>query len=135
MTATEAQFAKVAAATRRRRQPLRGAAEIGLRVGKVRNKYKVGKHFDLEITEDSFRYARKAAEAERTSIVQKAERSKAAKEKAATKRTADGFTVESFRCLLSNLATIVKNRVRPAGTSIDPFVMMTIHERTTPRCI
>jgi transposase len=223
LAATEAELAKIAAATRRHRKSLRGAAAIGLRVGKVKDKYKVGKHFDLEITEDSFQYARKtaqivgeaaldgiyvvrtnvpreeftaretvgaykslsvveqafrtmklidlkvrpihhrlegrvrahvflcmlayhvewhmrqalapmlfddhdkaAAEAERTSIVRKAERSKAAKEKVSTKRTADGFAVESFRCLLSGLGTIVKNWVRPTGTVIEPFVMMTI---------
>ena len=33
---------------------LHGQDEIGLRVGKVVNKYKVGKHFNLEIRDDSF---------------------------------------------------------------------------------
>jgi transposase len=39
---------------------LTGADEIGLRVGKVINQYKVGKHFDLIIEDTHFLYARKA---------------------------------------------------------------------------
>lgn len=35
---------------------LKGADQIGLRVGKVLNKYKVGKHFDLAIEEDRFTF-------------------------------------------------------------------------------
>ena len=35
---------------------LRGAGAIGVRVGKVVNQYKVGKHFELEIRDDSFDY-------------------------------------------------------------------------------
>ena len=60
LAATERLLAKVQQATRRRRQPLRGKAEIGLRVGKSINRYKVGKHFRIRITEDSFHYERKA---------------------------------------------------------------------------
>jgi transposase len=222
LAATEAELAKIAAATQRSKDPLRGAAEIGLRVGAVRNKYKVGKHFDLQITEDSFRYARKAeqiareaaldgiyvvrtnvprdeftadqtvraykslsvverafrtmkmvdlkvrpiyhrlegrvrahvflcmlayfvewqmrkalapmlfddhdkpaAEAGRVSAVQKAQRSEAAKKKASTKQTPDGFPVQSFQDLLSNLGTIIRNWMRPKGMSIEPFAMTT----------
>jgi len=39
---------------------LAGADEIGLRVGKVINQYKVGKHFDLAIGDTSFVFARNA---------------------------------------------------------------------------
>jgi transposase len=38
---------------------LRGADEIGLRVGKIINQYKVAKHFELAISERSFTFARK----------------------------------------------------------------------------
>lgn len=38
---------------------LQGADEIGLRVGKVINQYKVAKHFELAITEASFTFTRK----------------------------------------------------------------------------
>ena len=40
---------------------LRGRAEIGLRVGRVVNKYKVAKHFTLTITDTAFRFARRDA--------------------------------------------------------------------------
>ena len=45
-------------ATRRARRPLRGPDAIGVRVGKVLGKYKVGKHFVLDIREDSLSYRR-----------------------------------------------------------------------------
>ena len=58
LAATERELERVAAATRRSRTPLRGQDRIGLRVGKVLNRFKMGKHFHLEITADSFRYWR-----------------------------------------------------------------------------
>ena len=58
LAATERELEKIAAATRRARRPLRGEAEIGLRVGKVINRYKVAKHFRIEISETSFTYER-----------------------------------------------------------------------------
>jgi len=50
-----------------------------------------------------------AADAARASIVAKAERSSAADRKAATKHTADGGPVHSFRSLLDDLATVTRN--------------------------
>lgn len=41
---------------------LRGRAEIGLRVGRVVNKYKVAKHFALTITDTAFRFAIREAQ-------------------------------------------------------------------------
>lgn len=58
LAATEKHLAKIAAAVGRRRGPLRGADKIGLRVGKVLDRFKVGKHFRIEITDRSFGYAR-----------------------------------------------------------------------------
>jgi len=58
LAATEKLLAKVAAAVERAQRPLHGADRIGLRVGKVRDRYKVGKHFRIEITDDSFGYER-----------------------------------------------------------------------------
>ncbi len=55
-----------------------------------------------------------AAEAARASPVDPALRSKAARAKAGTKRTPDGQPVHSFRSLLGDLATLTRNRVRPA---------------------
>jgi Transposase len=58
LQATERALAQIAQATTRTRRRLSGQAKIALRVGKVRNRFKMGKHFQLEITEEAFRYAR-----------------------------------------------------------------------------
>jgi transposase len=65
LTATEKQLEKIAAATTRPKRPLRGKQNIGLRAGKILNRYKMGKHFQLRIEEDSFHYERKTANIER----------------------------------------------------------------------
>jgi hypothetical protein len=61
LAATARELERIAAATRRGRNRLRGQDRIGLRVGKVLNRYKMGKHFRLEITADSFTYERDQA--------------------------------------------------------------------------
>jgi hypothetical protein len=192
---------------------LAGADKIGLRVGKVIGKYKVGKHFDLDMKDASFKYivndSRVAAEAAldgiyviRTSVakdrlsdaqavldykrladverafrtlkgidlqvrpirhrlehrvkahiflsmlayyvqwhmreawaeltfadadaedmdaaraqnpVARAERSQAARDKAHTRRLADGTPALAFTRLLAHLATIVRNTLQPEG--------------------
>ena len=58
LAATENELQTIAAATRRARRPLRGHDTIALRVGKVRNKFKMAKHFDLDITDDAFTFTR-----------------------------------------------------------------------------
>jgi transposase len=65
LAATEKQLEKIAAATKRKKRPLRGKQNIGLRAGKIVNRYKMGKHFQLRIEEDSFHYERKTANIER----------------------------------------------------------------------
>jgi transposase len=222
LAATEKQLEKIAAATKRSRRPLRGKQNIGLRAGKILNRYKMGKHFELRIEEDSFHYQRKQAniereqnldgiyvirtsvkaealsseqvvasykslsgverafrslktvdlhvrpihhrlpdrvrahillcmlayyvewhmrqllapmlfddhdkpqaQAARTSIVAPAQRSDAARRKAATKKTGDGLKVHSFQTLLGDLATIVKNRILPKDKKIPAFDMLT----------
>jgi len=65
LAATEKQLDKIAAATRRKRHPLRGKKEIGLAVGRVLGRYKMAKHFHLVIEEDSFRATRQQAQIER----------------------------------------------------------------------
>jgi len=59
LEATEQELEKIVVATQRKSRRLKGEDKIALRVGKVRNKYKMGKHFELEITSDSFGYHRK----------------------------------------------------------------------------
>ena len=65
LAATEKQLEKIAAATRRAKRPLRGKQNIGVRAGKILNRYKMGKHFQLRIEDDSFHYERKTANIER----------------------------------------------------------------------
>ena len=222
LEATEREFAKIAEATTRKARPLAGTDKIALRVGQVRNKYKVAKHFEVEITDDSFRYARKleqieeeaaldgfyvirtnvapkklgaeevvriykglsvverafrsmktmdlkirpihhrlakrvrahvllcmlayyvewhmrealapvlfddheraAAQRARTSNVAPAHRSDAARRKAVSKRCDDGTPVHSFQTLLADLATIVRNRMRPRDAELATFDVTT----------
>jgi len=47
LAATEKELEKIAQATGRPKRPLRGKQNIGLRVGKVLNRYKMGKHFQV----------------------------------------------------------------------------------------
>jgi hypothetical protein len=58
LEATERELDKIVKATLRTRRPLKGADKIGLRIGKVLGRFKMGKHFTLEIGEDRFSYAR-----------------------------------------------------------------------------
>ena len=58
LAATEEKLTPIVSATLRAKEPLRGAGEIGIRVGKVINQHKVAKHFITEITETSFSFQR-----------------------------------------------------------------------------
>jgi hypothetical protein len=62
LIATEKDLVRIKAAVGRKRDPLRGTAEIALAVGEVLNTYKMKKHFDLDITDVVFSFARKTAE-------------------------------------------------------------------------
>ena len=66
-----------------------------------------------------------AAEAARRSVVALAKVSDAAREKARSKRTANGLPVHSLRTLLGDLATIAKNRVVPQVPGAEPFEVLT----------
>jgi Transposase DDE domain len=59
LAATEAELAKVAARVQAGR--LVGAARIGVRVGRVLGRFKMAKHFHLEIADGSFSFARDQA--------------------------------------------------------------------------
>lgn len=58
LEATEAELGKVAEATQRKKNPLQGKDKIGLRVGRVLGRFKMGKHFHLKIEDHSFSYER-----------------------------------------------------------------------------
>jgi hypothetical protein len=222
LAATERRLERIVKATQRTRQPLTGKDRIGIAVGKVIDRAKMGKHFRLFIEDDTFRYQRDlhgiaaesaldgiyvvrtsvkrpvlpadevvaaykslssverafrsaktvdlkirpihhhledrvrahvllcmlayyvewhmrdrlapllfddddkaAAILERSSVVQPASVSASAEEKRATKRTPDGYPVQSFQSLLKDLATVCKNRVRPRQTDATEFDILT----------
>ncbi len=61
----------------------------------------------------------------RASVVAPSERSEAADRKAARKHNSDGVPVHSFRTLLKDLATLVKNRIRFGESRFDRFTTPT----------
>jgi hypothetical protein len=61
LAAVEPKLQAIVAATRRRNLPLRGRDRIGVRVGRVLGKSKVGKHFRCRITDDAFTFERDEA--------------------------------------------------------------------------
>ena len=225
LAATERELARIATAVARKREPLRGTAAIGLKVGALLDKHKMAKHFTLDIADSRFAFARKteaiaaeealdgiyvvrtslpatvlddaatvrrykslslverafrclktvdlqirpiyhwladrvrahvflcmlayylewhmrrrlapmlydetdkeAAEALRSSVVAKAERSPAAVTKQTTGQTEDGLPVHSFRTLLADLATLTRNTL---VTAIDPERSFILSARPT----
>jgi hypothetical protein len=58
LDATEQDLKNIQKRIVRKRNPLRGADEIGLAVGKIIGDHKVGKHFDLTITDDQLNFTR-----------------------------------------------------------------------------
>ena len=62
LAATEKDLARIKAAVERKRDPLRGTANIALAVGEVLNTHKMKKHFELEIADTAFSFTRKTAE-------------------------------------------------------------------------
>jgi transposase len=62
LAATERDLVRIRGRVMRKREPLRGKAEIALAVGAVVNSHKMAKHFDLQITDTTFDFVRKTAE-------------------------------------------------------------------------
>ncbi len=62
LEATELDLVRIQAAVTRKRNPLRGTAEIALAAGAVIEKHKMRKHFDLTITDTRFAFARRTAD-------------------------------------------------------------------------
>jgi hypothetical protein len=58
LQATERELDAIAQATTRAKRRLTGQAAIALRVGKVRNRFKMGKYFQIEIGDAHLRYVR-----------------------------------------------------------------------------
>ena len=87
---------------------------VGVRVGKVIGRYKVGKHFDLDIQDATLSFS---VNEERVAALAKTQ----------NRRLADGTPALSFRGLLTHLATIVRNTMRPrdAMPGIGTFTLTT----------
>ena len=60
LAATERNLTTIAEAVGRKRRPLRGKAEIALKVGAVLDRHKMAKHFDITITPARLSFTRKA---------------------------------------------------------------------------
>ena len=58
LDATARDLARIQAAVSRQRNPLRGSAEIALKVGAVLDQHKMAKHFALDIADASFHFTR-----------------------------------------------------------------------------
>ena len=58
LEATEREYQKIAREVARRRKTPLTAAEIGVKVGRVRNRFKMGKHFALTIADGGFHWTR-----------------------------------------------------------------------------
>lgn len=115
LAATEMQLAKVAAAVARRtRKPLT-ADQIGVKVGKVINRYKVGKHFKMTIEDNRLDFERNQTSIDREAqldgiyIIRTSEAAKAlsAADMVRTYKSL-GQVEQAFRCLKG-----VDLRVRP----------------------
>ncbi len=61
LAATETELDKIVASVNRERRPLRGKDKIAMKVGKVIDRYKMAKHFIIEITDETFTYRRDEA--------------------------------------------------------------------------
>ena len=115
LAATEARLAKIAAEVARRTKTPLSADAIGVKVGKVINRYKVGKHFLLTIEDNHFHFERDNASIEREAqldgiyIIRTSE-DKAALSAENTVRTYKslGHVEQAFRCMKT-----VDLRVRP----------------------
>ena len=115
LAATEARLAKIAAEVARRTKTPLTADEIGVKVGKVINRHKVGKHFTLTIEDNHFAFARDAQSIEREArldgiyLVRTSE-TQAALSAEDTVRTYKslGQVEQAFRCMKT-----VDLRVRP----------------------
>ena len=115
LAATEARLARVAAAVARRTKTPMTADEIGVKVGKIINHYKVGKHFDLTIDDNRLRFERNDASIARETpldgiyIIRTSERADAvsAADVVRTYKSL-GHVEQAFRCLKG-----VDLRVRP----------------------
>ncbi len=115
LAATETKLAKIAASVARRTRTPLSADEIGVRVGRILNRHKVGKHFTLTIEDNRFHFERNTVSIEREArldgiyIIRTSEKQTAlsAEDTVRTYKSL-GQVEQAFRCMKS-----VDLRVRP----------------------
>lgn len=124
LQATEEDLRRLEAEVQRRTKKPLPAVTIGLKAGKVIGRYKMAKHFRLEIAEGCFRWARDAATIQREEqldgiyVIRTSERSKklAAAECVRTYKSLTRVE-QAFRCFKG-----LDLRVRPIHHRVDPRV-------------
>jgi len=124
LAATERRLDAIVVATRRAQKPLSGQVKIGLRVGRVLNRHKVGKHFELTISDNSFSYHRNETRVEAEAaldgiyVIRTSMKPEAFTSEDAVRACKDLSSVEHpFRCLKT-----VDLKTRPIFHSLDDRV-------------
>jgi hypothetical protein len=118
LQATEQELHKIVIATSRDKRALKGADQIGLRVGRVLNSKGVGKYFNIAITEESFSFSRNEVAIAKDSALDGVyiiRTSVKPETLDAAQKTSEKLPVHSFRTLMADLATIVKNKFQSNG--------------------
>lgn len=124
LEATEATLRRLEAEVRRRTKKPLSAAAIGLKAGKVLGRYKMAKHFRLDIADGRFAWSRDAAAIRREEqldgiyVIRTSERAKAFPAAACVRTYKSLAQVEhAFRCFKG-----LDLRVRPIHHRVDPRV-------------
>jgi transposase len=124
LEATETNLRRLEAEVRRRTKKPLSAAAIGLKAGKVLGRYKMAKHFRLDIADGRFAWARAEAAIQREEqldgiyVVRTSERAKAFPAAACVRTYKSLAQVEqAFRCFKG-----LDLRVRPIHHRVDPRV-------------
>src|SRR4051795_4320617 len=143
LAATERELARIQAAVARKRNPLRGTAEIALAVGAVIDTYKMAKHFDLTITDASFSFARKTAEIQAEAASDGLYRSgpPGFSDRRCCRRrlrwrpgSRQGHRASRRRSATCPSCRHGCSRVWPAGSGVLPYNLMTHHRARACRC-
>jgi hypothetical protein len=115
LRATELELEKIVLAVKREKRPLRGKAKIGLRVGRLIQRFKMAKHFILEIADEAFSWKRhetkiaQEAALDGMYVVRTSVEESALSASQAVERYKDlGAVEQAFRCLKT-----VDLKVRP----------------------
>lgn len=124
LVSSEKALDKIVAATKREKRQLKDKAEIGVRVGKVINKYKMAKHITYVIEENRFSYQRNQQSIEREELLDGMYviRTTVPKEDATEEKTVEfyknlAFVERAFRCMKTT-----DLEIRPVGHHLEERV-------------